>query len=47
MLGQLITENNITNAQDLTIDTTPFSHGMYFIKISKAGNAVTFPFIKK
>lgn len=47
MLGQLITENNINNAQDLTIDTTPFSNGMYFIKISKAGNAVTFPFIKK
>ncbi|PIB32977.1 hypothetical protein BFP78_01570 [Gaetbulibacter sp. 5U11] len=47
MLGQLITENNINNTQDLTIDTTPFSNGMYFIKISKAGNAVTFPFIKK
>ena len=47
MLGQLITKSQINNAQDLTIDTTPFSNGMYFIKISKAGNAITLPFIKK
>ncbi|RAJ15007.1 T9SS-dependent choice-of-anchor J family protein [Olleya aquimaris] len=47
MLGQLITGKNINNVQDLTIDTAPFSNGMYFIKISKAGNAITLPFIKK
>ncbi len=47
MLGQLVTEKNINNAQDLTIDTAPYSNGMYFIKISKGGNSATFPFIKK
>lgn len=47
MLGQLVLEKAINTTQDLTIDTTPFSNGMYFIKISKDGNAATFPFIKK
>ncbi|WP_054852081.1 M43 family zinc metalloprotease [Olleya sp. ITB9] len=47
MLGQLVLEKAINSTQDLTIDTTPFSNGMYFIKISKDGNAATFPFIKK
>ena len=47
MLGQLITKGQINNSQDLTIDTTPFSNGMYFIKISKTGNSITLPFIKK
>ncbi|WP_397363818.1 M43 family zinc metalloprotease [Olleya sp. R77988] len=47
MLGQLVTENTINSVQDLTIDATPFSNGMYFIKISKASNSITLPFIKK
>ncbi|MGB6268078.1 MAG: T9SS type A sorting domain-containing protein [Olleya sp.] len=47
MLGQLISENKINNITDLTIDAASFSNGMYFIKISKAGNAITLPFIKK
>ncbi|AUC75076.1 T9SS type A sorting domain-containing protein [Olleya sp. Bg11-27] len=47
MLGQLVTKGQINNSQDLTIDATPFSNGMYFIKISKTGNSITLPFIKK
>jgi len=47
MLGQLLIDNKINNASDLTIDTTPFSDGMYFIKISKSNRNLTLPFIKK
>ncbi|WP_452219734.1 M43 family zinc metalloprotease [Lacinutrix salivirga] len=47
MLGQLVTQNSIKSAQDLTIDATSFSNGMYFIKITKDSNTVSLPFIKK
>ena len=47
MLGQLLIDNKINNTSDLTIDTTPFSDGMYFIKISKSNRNLTLPFIKK
>ena len=47
MLGQLLIDNKINNKSDLTIDTTPFSDGMYFIKISKSNRNLTLPFIKK
>jgi len=47
MLGQLLIDNKINNTSDLTIDTTPFSNGMYFIKISKSNRNLTFQFIKK
>lgn len=47
MLGQLLIDNKINNTNDLIIDTTPFSNGMYFIKISKTNRNLTLPFIKK
>lgn len=47
MLGQLLIDKTINNTSDLSVDTTPFSNGMYFIKISKSNRNLTLPFIKK
>lgn len=47
MLGQILIDNKINNTGDLTIDTSSFSNGMYFIKISKSNRNLTLPFIKK
>lgn len=47
MLGQLIEERNIDTEADLTITTSSYSNGMYFIKISKENQTLSLPFIKK
>jgi len=47
MLGQLVKEATINNANDLRVNTASYSNGMYFIKIAKDNNTVTLPFIKK
>ncbi|WP_452232968.1 choice-of-anchor J domain-containing protein [Lacinutrix sp. MEBiC02595] len=47
MLGQVIMNRTISNNADLSINTSALSNGMYFIKISKEGNTVSLPFVKK
>ena len=47
MLGQVIINRTISNNADLSINTSALSNGMYFIKISKEGNTVSLPFVKK
>ena len=46
MLGQIITENNVSNVSDLEINASTFSKGMYFIKVINDNGVVTLPFIK-
>ncbi len=46
-LGQLVTSKKINAISDLTINTSVLSKGMYFIKIAKENNTVTFKFLKK
>jgi hypothetical protein len=47
MLGQNMLFKRITNTEDLKIETSNFSKGMYFIKIAKDNASITLPFIKK
>lgn len=47
MLGQLIEERKVNTEADLSIATSTYSNGMYFIKISKENQTVSLPFIKK
>lgn len=46
-LGQLIGENEISKASDLTINTSALSNGVYFITIFKENHEKTFKFIKE
>ena len=47
MLGQSITKRVIATNEDLAINTTSLSNGMYFIRIVKDDASITLPFIKK
>lgn len=47
MLGQKVSQKAISNVSDLSVNTSSLSNGMYFIKISKEGNTVSLPFVKK
>ncbi|MFD2915078.1 M43 family zinc metalloprotease [Psychroserpens luteus] len=47
MLGQSITKSTIVTNEDLAINTSTLSNGMYFIRIIKDDASVTLPFIKK
>ena len=47
MLGQSITKRTIATNEDLAINTTSLSNGMYFIRIAKDDASITLPFIKK
>jgi len=47
MLGQIIRTNQINNNGDLTVNTSSLSNGMYFIQITKEGNSISLPFIKR
>lgn len=47
MLGQTVMVKSISNSEDLKIQTTAFSKGMYFIRIIKDDASITLPFIKK
>lgn len=46
-LGQLVKQSNIHASSDLTIDTSSFSNGVYFIKINKETASKTLQFIKR
>jgi len=45
-LGQVVKQQFITNNSDLTINTSNFSNGIYFIKIFKESYSTTLQFIK-
>ncbi|GGH45176.1 hypothetical protein IA57_03765 [Mangrovimonas yunxiaonensis] len=47
MLGQVIAKRAITNQNDLTINTSALSNGMYFIKLTKGTNEATLRFMKQ
>ncbi|WMI68695.1 M43 family zinc metalloprotease [Mangrovimonas sp. YM274] len=47
ILGQSILQKSITNSSDLSINTSAFSNGMYFIKLTKESSSTTLRFIKK
>jgi len=47
MLGQSITKSTIASNEDLAINTTALSNGMYFIRITKESTSITLPFIKE
>ena len=47
MLGQTLSQKVISNVSDLSVNTANLSDGMYFIKITKEGNTISLPFIKK
>jgi hypothetical protein len=47
MLGQSITKRTIATDEDLSINTTSLSNGMYFIRITKDNASITLPFIKE
>lgn len=46
-LGQLVKETKITSSNDLTIDITSLSNGVYFLKINKETAAKTLQFLKR
>jgi hypothetical protein len=47
MLGQTVMVKSISTTEDLKIQTSAFSKGMYFIRITKDNASITLPFIKK
>jgi hypothetical protein len=47
MLGQTLSQEVISTISDLSVNTANLSNGMYFIQITKEGNTVSLPFIKK
>ena len=47
MLGQTLSQEVISTVSDLSVNTANLSNGMYFIQITKEGNTVSLPFIKK
>lgn len=46
-LGQLVKETKVGNSADLTVDTSSFSNGVYFIKINKETASKTLQFLKQ
>lgn len=47
VLGQLIASKEISNDYDLTVNTSSFANGVYYIKIEKGSQSSTIPFIKQ
>ncbi|MGJ5642828.1 M43 family zinc metalloprotease [Formosa sp. S-31] len=46
ILGQLIIQKQINTTADLSINTSEFRNGMYFIKVIKEQQSLTLPFVK-
>lgn len=46
-LGQVVAQKNIANQDDLSIDTTNFSNGVYLITVSNGAQSKTLRFIKE
>ncbi|WP_299097177.1 GEVED domain-containing protein [uncultured Winogradskyella sp.] len=47
VLGQIVKEKTISNTNDLEINTSNFSSGLYFIKITKGNTSNILRFVKK
>ena len=46
-IGQLVSTRSITTENDLTIDTSAFSTGLYFIRVDKDAQSTTLRFVKE
>ena len=47
MLGQVVLQQSIAELNDLTVNTSNLSKGMYFIKIATDNASMSLPFVKK
>lgn len=47
VLGQSVTQRSISSAEDLTLNTSEYSNGVYFIKIKKDDASLTLRFVKQ
>ena len=47
MLGQVVLQQSIAELNDLTVNTSSLSKGMYFIKIATDNASMSLPFVKK
>jgi len=47
MLGQVVLQQSVAEINDLTVNTSSLSKGMYFIKIATENASTSLPFIKK
>ncbi len=45
-LGQIVASAKVTSADNLSINTSAYSNGIYFIKLNKEGQSTTLKFIK-
>jgi hypothetical protein len=45
-IGQLVASKSVTSSADLTITTSGFSNGVYFVKVEKEGAFKTLQFVK-
>jgi len=46
MLGQIVLQQSIGELNDLAVNTSSLSKGMYFIKIATDNASISLPFIK-
>ena len=47
MLGQVVLQQSVSELNDLTVNTSSLSKGMYFIKIATDNASMSLPFVKK
>ena len=47
MLGQVVLKKSVVTPNDLTVNTSSLSKGMYFIKIATDNASMSLPFVKK
>jgi hypothetical protein len=47
MLGQVVLQQSVSELNDLTVNTSNLSKGMYFIKIATDNASMSLPFVKK
>jgi len=47
MLGQVVRQKSVVTLNDLTVNTSSLSKGMYFIKIATDSASMSLPFVKK
>jgi hypothetical protein len=47
MLGQVVLQQSVAELNDLTVNTSSLSKGMYFIKIATDNASMSTPFVKK
>ena len=47
MLGQVVRQKSVVTPNDLSVNTSSLSKGMYFIKIATDNASMSLPFVKK